>query len=133
MPDRVVRRAQRLGVLRAVGDDRWEAPNPRLVELGADLVELGIPVEASLDVLEAITGHAGAIAQRFVDLFVGEVWEPFDAAGRPPERWAAVRETLERLRPIATETLLALFRETMGDAIARRSSVLGAAADRESA
>jgi hypothetical protein len=62
----------------------------------------------------------------FVDLFLDHVWRPFDAAGRPPERWPEVRETLERLRPLGGDALMAVFGLAMGDAVDRAfGEVLG--------
>jgi hypothetical protein len=55
----------------------------------------------------------------FVELFLAHVWRPFDAAGRPPERWPEVREALERLRPLAGDALMSVFGLAMGDAVDR--------------
>jgi hypothetical protein len=61
--------------------------------------------------------HADGVAKVFVRLFLEQVWKPFDAAGRPEERWPEVREALERLRPLASEALLSVFQIAMGDAV----------------
>jgi hypothetical protein len=47
------------------------------------------------------------------------VWKPFEAAGRPPEQWPEVAEALERMRPLAAESLLAVFQLAMSDAVDR--------------
>jgi hypothetical protein len=39
--------------------------------------------------------------------------------GRPPERWPEVRETLERLRPLAGDAVMAVFGLAMSDAVER--------------
>ena len=57
--------------------------------------------------------HARGVARIFVRLFVKNVWEPFEEAGRPEEGWPEVRDALERLRPLATESLLAVFKIAM--------------------
>jgi DNA-binding transcriptional MerR regulator len=124
VPAATSRRAEELGIVRRVGKDRWEAPSPRLLEAGRELVALGIPLDAALDVLAKVHQHAGAIAAAFVQLFVDQVWRPFADAGHPPERWTEVREALERLRPVAIDTLLAVFQRTMADAVAERSQTL---------
>ena len=74
---------------------------------------------STLDVVEELRGHADAIAEAFVELFLAHVWRPFDAAGRPPERWPEVRETLERLRPLAGDAVMAVFGLAMSDAVER--------------
>jgi hypothetical protein len=94
-----------------------EERSPRLGRAGAELARLGISTERALDVLEALRGHAEGVAHTYVSLFLDEVWRPFDEAGRPPDRWPAVMEALERLRPLATESLLAMFGLVMTDAV----------------
>ena len=42
-----------------------------------------------------------------------EVWEPFEAAGMPTDRWAEIDETIARLRPMATDALEAIFGQRM--------------------
>jgi DNA-binding transcriptional MerR regulator len=115
----LLERAIALGLLRPLGGDRFEELSPRLAQAGAELAALGAGPEVALDVVEEMRAHADAVARLFVDLFLEHVWRPFDAAGRPPERWPEVRETLERLRPLARDALLAVFGLAMGDAVDR--------------
>ena len=110
-------RAIALGLLRPLGDERMEERSPRLGRAGAELARLGIPTEHALAVLEALRRHADGVAHTYVSLFLDEIWRPFDEAGRPPERWPAVMEALERLRPLATESLLAMFGLVMTEAV----------------
>jgi hypothetical protein len=60
--------------------------------------------------------HGQGVARVFAELFLREVWDPFDRAGRPEEQWPEVRESLERLRPLASEALLAIFQIAMTEA-----------------
>ena len=106
-----------LGLLRELGDGRYEEMSPRLSRAGAELASLGIPTDTAVDVIEAVRAHAQGIAGRFVALFLDEVWEPFDRDGRPPERWPEVRDALERLRPLAAESVLSVFQLAMSDAV----------------
>jgi hypothetical protein len=53
----------------------------------------------------------------FVDVFLENVWKPFNQAGRPEEEWPKVREALERLRPLASEALLAIFQQVMSETV----------------
>jgi DNA-binding transcriptional MerR regulator len=108
-------RAVSLGLLRLLGDGRVEERSPRLGRAGAELSRLGIPTERALDVLESLRRHADGVARTYVDLFLDQVWQPFDAAGRPAERWPEVLDALERLRPLAAESLLAMFQLAMTD------------------
>jgi DNA-binding transcriptional MerR regulator len=111
----LLERAVSLGLLRMLGEGRVEERSPRLGRAGAELSRLGIPTERSLDVLESLRRHADGVARTYVDLFLDQVWRPFDAAGRPSERWPEVLDALERLRPLAAESLLAMFQLAMAD------------------
>jgi DNA-binding transcriptional MerR regulator len=113
----LLERAIALGLLRPLGDGLIEERSPRLARAGAELARAGIPTERGLGVLEALRRHADGVARVYVSLFLAEVWRPFDEAGRPADRWPAVMETLERLRPLATESLVAMFGLVMTDAV----------------
>ena len=70
---------------------------------------------------EKLRRHADGVARTFVDLFVEEIWEPFDKAGRPEEDWPKMREALDRMRPLAADALLAIFQIAMGEATEKAS------------
>jgi DNA-binding transcriptional MerR regulator len=113
----VVRRAERLGFVRRVGEDRWEVRSPRLERASTALSELGVPLEDALAIGALLKRHSRAVARAYVDLFTERVWRPFLEAGEPKEQWPAVQEALERLRPLAGESLLAVFQMEMMAAI----------------
>jgi DNA-binding transcriptional MerR regulator len=115
--DDTIARAMTLDVVQPNGTDSWSISSVRLLEAGADLHALGIPLHAALDVVEELREHTRAVARSFVRLFVTHVWEPFSAAGRPPDQWESVRTALERLRPVATRALLAVFSQSMQSTI----------------
>jgi len=115
-PD-VVRRAERLGFVRRVGEDRWEIRSPRLDRASAAISELGVPVEAGLELLGTLKRNARAVARAYVELFVEHVWEPFEQAGEPPEDWGKVREALDRMQPLAGDALLPVFNAMMREAV----------------
>jgi DNA-binding transcriptional MerR regulator len=113
---KLMRRAEELGLLRQLPDGKIEAISPRLQRAGSEMVELGVSPEAGLALAAKLHEHAEGAALAYVDLFTKEIWEPFDRAGRPEEGWPQVREALERLRPLASGALLAMFQLTMGEA-----------------
>jgi DNA-binding transcriptional MerR regulator len=119
-PD-LMKKAERLGILRALPDGRVEVISPRLQRAGAELAELGVSVEAALATAEKLRRHANGASRVFVDVFVKEVWEPFNAAGRPEQDWPKIREALERLRPLASDALLAIFQIAMSEATEKAS------------
>src|SRR3954471_24786202 len=114
---RLLTKAERLGVLRPVGDGRYEEMSPRLARAGEELAALGVPAEVALETVARVRRHADGVARAFVRLFLEQVWKPFDEAGRPEERWPEVHDALERLRPLASESLLGVFQLAMNDAV----------------
>src|SRR5262245_26209660 len=112
-------RAEKLGILRALPDDRIEVISPRLHRAAVALAELGVGPAGGLATAEKLRRHADGAARAFVDLFVKEIWEPFDRAGRPEGDWPKVREALDRMRPLASDALLAVFQIAMGEAVER--------------
>ena len=111
-----------LGLLRQLPDGRFEVASPRLLEAGRELQKLGVPLERSLEFTATVREHADRLAQIYVDLFLETVWTPFEQAGRPAEGWPAVQDALERLQPMACESLLALFSLAMRSAVDREGA-----------
>ena len=112
----LLERAEKLGLLRPIGEGQYEEPSPRLADAGEALAHIGISVEEAMDIFEHIRRHSDSVSKNFVRLFLERVWKPFDADGRPEERWPEVRDALERLRPLASEAVLATFQLSMDDA-----------------
>lgn len=106
-------RAESLNLLVPVGDDRWEAPSPTLLQAAEEVMARGVSLPAALAVVEQMVRHSEAVARSFVKLFLDQVWEPFAEAGFPESRWSEVVDSIERLRPLASEALLAVFQRTM--------------------
>jgi len=115
------RRAEKLGILRALPDGRIEVISPQLLRAAVELAELGVGAEGALRTAEKLRRHADGVARAFVELFVREVWEPFDRAGRPEDEWPRMREALERMRPLAAGALQASFQIAMGEAVEKES------------
>jgi DNA-binding transcriptional MerR regulator len=121
----VLGRAQRLGVLVAAGDDRFEVPSPALLAVAERVVARGISLGGALAVFEEIEAHCDAVSGSFVKLFIDEVWRPFQTVGMPAERWAETEESIDLLRPLATEALLAIFGQRMSAQIESAFGQLG--------
>jgi DNA-binding transcriptional MerR regulator len=117
LDERLMARAEKLGLLRDLGEGRYEILSPRLQRAGMELAELGVPPEVALDVAAQVRTSARRVARVFTNLFIENVWEPFNRAGRPEEEWPKVREALERLRPLASEALLAIFQQVMSETV----------------
>ncbi len=90
---------------------------PDILAAGRELMEMGVGFDRALDVLATIREHAGPVAEAYVEMFDEAVLAPWDARGRPDEEWRDIRESVERLRPIAGDALLAVFNQLIQQAI----------------
>lgn len=114
---KLITRAQKLGLVIAIGEDCFEVPSPTLLAAGERLVGLGVPFDAALKMMQELRADTEHVAQTFVRIFLEFIWKPFDDAGRPESDWPKVQEALDQLRPLASEALTAIFRPTMTKAV----------------
>lgn len=113
--------AERIGVIRALGDDSWEIPSPTLMRAAQELIDLGIPFSEALAVGDEIREHTTAIAEGFVRLYVRAVLDPLrDGERIPIAHLDQAREAVERLRPLASEAVLASFAQVMTVAVEKQ-------------
>jgi DNA-binding transcriptional MerR regulator len=130
---RALAEAERLGVLIPLGDGRYEAPAPSLLDVAEELARDGVPLRHSLAVVAKVRTATRSIAAEFARLAVDDLWRPFEAAGYPPERWAELAATIERLRPMAAQVVQAMFQITMTDEVERVGADLWASPTRSRA
>ena len=116
----LLKRAIELGLLRPVGDNQFEEMSPRLMAAGEELARLGVPASEAIEVVAKLRRNADSVSKMFVELFLEAVWRPFEDEGRPDDRWPEVADALERLRPLASEALQAVFALAMDDAVERQ-------------
>jgi DNA-binding transcriptional MerR regulator len=107
-----LRRAVELGLLERERRG-YRVLSPRFLDIGIELVNLGIPIDAVLDEYERLTQTTAGIAARFTELFERHLWQPFAEAGMPPERIEQLTATLERLGPLAEEVVAAALRHAL--------------------
>jgi DNA-binding transcriptional MerR regulator len=119
-----VERVRRLKLLVALGDDRFEVPSPALMKAAEEVTALGISLHAALALIERVSRDCESISRAFVRLYVKELWEPFAQAGQPDERWDEVTEAIGSLRAIASEALLAVFKQRMSAQVETASTKL---------
>ncbi|HET7489184.1 MAG TPA: MerR family transcriptional regulator [Acidimicrobiales bacterium] len=120
-PDLVLRSFQ-LGLMEPAGFN-VRLPSPRLVEAGAELVAVGVPLEATLEELARLREDLDRVAARLVGMFEEHVWKPFTDAGMPAEQLPAVTDALLRMRPLATETVRAVLARAMEQATAASAAM----------
>ncbi len=117
----LVARAEAIGLLKPIGNGAWEVPSPTMLRAGRELTELGIPIEHALAVADSINTHTTSIALEFVRLFVKDILDPLRKEGAAGEEdLSTAAEAVERLRPLATEAVMASFAQVMTRAVERQ-------------
>ena len=106
-------KVRKLKLLVPLGDGRFEVPSPALLSAAEEVMELGISLHAALALVERVSRDCDSISRAFTKLFLKELWEPFEQAGQPEERWDELIGAVGALRPLASGALLALFKLTM--------------------
>jgi DNA-binding transcriptional MerR regulator len=108
-----IERVRKLKLLVPLGDDRFEVPSPALLRAAEEVVALGISLHTALALMERVSRDCESISRAFAKLFLKELWDPFEQEGQPDERWDEVIEAVGALRPLASEALLAVFKQRM--------------------
>jgi DNA-binding transcriptional MerR regulator len=113
----VVARSIALGTVEPVDDDTMRILLPTVVRSSEQLVALGAPVEAQLDTLEALDEHVRAIAQAFMHLAREHLLPALGTQQGEGLDVDQLREVIEQLRRIATDSLVAVFQRAMTDEV----------------
>jgi len=108
-----IERVRKLKLLLPLGEGRFEAPSPALLDAAEQVMALGISLHAVLSLVERVSNNCESISRSFARLYLKELWEPFEKAGQPDEQWQELIDAIDSLRPLASEALLALFKQKM--------------------
>ena len=108
-----IARVRKLKLLVPLGEGRFEVPSPALLAAGEQVMDLGISLPAALALVERVSHNCESISRTFTRLYLRELWEPFQRAGQPDDHWDEVIDAVNTLRPLASEALLALFKQRM--------------------
>jgi DNA-binding transcriptional MerR regulator len=108
-----ISRVRKLKLLVPLGEDRFEVPSPALLRAAEQVTDLGISMHAALALVERVSRNCELISRAFTRLYLKELWEPFERAGQPDDRWDELIDAVNSLRPLASEALLALFKQRM--------------------
>jgi len=115
--DLALDRLEQFGIVERLEGDRVRVLQPALLAAGLQVIRLGLPTHDLLEIYESLRTQVRGVADTFVDLFMGSVWRRFVDAGMPDEQLAEVQSVVERLHPAAVQTLLAVFRGQMAEAV----------------
>ncbi len=117
----LIARAVKLEVL-AKEPGGYRLLNERLLRVGRELVDAGLPAAAVLETLPYLHAAVEPIAAMFIELFRRELWAPFLKAGAPAGQLLELTQSLERLRPIAGQAVEAVLSQRMDRAIAETAA-----------
>ena len=115
--EEALRRAIDAGALVPVEEGRYEAPFPSLLDAAEGVIAAGVHLDHALVAIGKVRSRCRSISREFVELFLEDVWKPFEEAGYPEERWPDVRAALDQLRPLSLQALAAVYRMTLSDEI----------------
>jgi DNA-binding transcriptional MerR regulator len=114
----MIARAEKLGLLRRLDDQRYEELAPGVLRAGQDaMTSLNVDLRRALKLVEQLRRHADGVAKLYLELYLETVWKPFADAGQPDDQWPAVQTALERLRGIAEAALLGVFDLAMAERV----------------
>jgi DNA-binding transcriptional MerR regulator len=119
IPPDALEKAVKVGVLIPLADGQFEAPAPSMIDIAAEVVARGVPLEHALTVFVKVRERCEQIGREFVRLFLDDLWKPFADAGYPDDRWSEVEESIERLRPLSSQAVLAVYLLTMTTEVER--------------
>ncbi len=113
---------QLISRLRALGllvreSNQYRLRHPGILQLGVTAASAGIPIEQLLNEFERIQKDAHRMARRFVKLYNGYVWKPYQQAGMPGEQLTEIIEGMKRLRLLAAEVIKPLMADALTDEI----------------
>jgi DNA-binding transcriptional MerR regulator len=110
-----------LGIVTPAARGRYRVAVSHL-SVGLGLLDLGFPPEAAHAAAEVYAAHGRAIAEELYAVFKKLVWPAYKESGAPPD---ALREVVERLKPLSVASLVTAYEMAMDDAkregIARRA------------
>ncbi|MGL4307180.1 MAG: MerR family transcriptional regulator [Mycobacteriaceae bacterium] len=114
-----IERGTALGVLTKAGKE-FTVTSPALIEAAEELVRVGIPLEEILLQSEKVRGDLEDVAERFVGLITSRYLvaegETLELAESEVSQIASL---INKLRPLASETVHALFADAMERALSR--------------
>ncbi|HSE10313.1 MAG TPA: MerR family transcriptional regulator [Nocardioidaceae bacterium] len=112
-----LQRLVEMGLVERIDDEQVRLVRPFVVRAGAKAMALGFDRSSVLALLPLLGEQLHVIAQRFVDEFRAHVWKPFAEAGFPEEKWPAMLDSIRTLLPVASQAVLAVFRDELNNVI----------------
>jgi hypothetical protein len=118
-PDQVAASLDELGIIRVLPDGRWELPAPALFRAAEELAALDFPLARRIEIMQRLRGHAEQMADLLVEFFVDHLWPDSATLADDPEAWTGLTRALDRLRPLATTSVVAMLDQALAGAAER--------------
>ena len=120
-----------LGIIRVLADGRWELPAPAIFRAAEELAAFDFPLARRIEIMERLRGHAEEMAALLVDFFIDHLWPGEATLADDPEAWSELTRALDRLRPLATTSVVAMLDQALARAAeqATERKLAGDAAD----
>jgi len=80
--------------------------------LGAELLDLDLPVDAVLAVTKVFSEHGRAIAEELTEVFRTMVWPHYRDSGGAPEH---IQQLVERFKPVTIQGLVIAYERAVGE------------------
>ena len=109
-------RVMGLGLVELTDGGRIRVLSPRFLDIGSELIGLGVPIEDVLDQYEVLRGQTDVIAAQFTELFRRHLWQSFADAGLPAARVAEMTASLAKLGPLAQAVVDTTLKASLQDA-----------------
>ena len=108
----LIAKAVELDLLAPEGDG-WRIPSPRLMNVGAKLVSVGVPLAVVLKQAELMKNDIEQMAWRLVAMFDMFIWQPFINGKTPNRTLTDMTRILEELRPLTAEAVSVFLARAM--------------------
>lgn len=114
--DQVAASLDALGIIRVLPDGRWELPAPAIFRAAEELAAFDFPLHRRIEIMERLRGHAEEMADLLVEFFVDHMWPGTARLAEDPAAWSHLTQALDRLRPLATTSVVAMLDQALARA-----------------
>lgn len=109
----LVQRVNQLGLITLESDGTVTVDSPAFLDIGSQLVKMGVPGDTVLDEYEHLRTRTDDIAGQFTEIFRRYFWSAFEADGLPADRIPEVTRALEQLGPLAEAVVTVALRHSL--------------------
>jgi DNA-binding transcriptional MerR regulator len=88
------------GLIEVIDDEQVLVKDVATFEYVEKLAAIGLPIDALVPALGAMTQHQVAAVSAFVELYRDVIWQPFVDAGLPAAQWSSIAATSGQMRDL---------------------------------